>query len=356
MKNLGIKDSIIYMKKAYKYMEDNKKLFIIYVILSILIGIIGAIIPLISAQVVIKIQDELWQQLIVVAICFVLMKMLSSIVGYLSSKVSRVFYRETYLNLQVEVARSIIDLETIEIDNNSSGVFIDRLSQDTSNIAEVFRTIFKRLNIIITNVGILFAVFTINKIVFVYFVIVLLIIFYFEKMYLVRHFERQKYFKKVRETNTGLVSELVRGVRDIKVLNCYPDFENKIYKKLKKANLIQYQMSEMTKRYELLREFLKNVFNFIFVLLGIFLIKEGNLIAANFVILFMYSDKVFDFLVTIIDLLEILKDFNLSSERVFEIIDGKYKKEEFGIKKVKNLDGNFKFEHVNFGYREGIMS
>lgn len=353
-RNLGLKDSIIYMKKAYKYMENNKKLFIIYVILSIITGIIGAIIPLISAQVVIKMQDELWMQLIVVSLCFVLMKMLSSFVGYLSSKVSRVFYRETYLNLQVEVARSIIDLETTEIDKNSSGVFIDRLSQDTSNIAEVFRTIFKRLNIIITNVGILFAVFAINKIIFVYFVVALSIIFYFEKMYLVRHFERQKYFKKVKEANTGLVSELVRGIRDIKVLNCYPDFESKIYKKLKNANSIQYQMSEMTKRYELLREFLKNLFNFIFILLGIYLIKEGNLIAANFVILFMYSDKVFDFLVTVIDLLEVLKDFNLSSERVFDIIDGKYKKEEFGVKKVKNLDGNFKFEHVNFGYRKGI--
>ena len=128
MKGLGLKESFIYMKKAYKYMEDNKKLFIIYVVLSILIGIIGAIIPLISAQVVINMQSELWYQLMAIALFFVIMKMLSSFVGYLSSKVSRVFYRETYLNLQVEVARSIIDLETIEIDKNSSGVFIDRLS------------------------------------------------------------------------------------------------------------------------------------------------------------------------------------------------------------------------------------
>ncbi len=344
----------IYMKKSYKYMKENKKLFIIYIFLSILTGIIGAIIPLISARVVISMQDELWMQLIVVALCFASMKMLSSFVGYFSSKVSRVFYRETYLNLQVEVARSIIDLETSQIDKNSSGVFIDRLSQDTSNIAEVFRTIFKRINIIITNVGILFAVFTINKIMFVYFVIALSIIFYFERIYLVKHFERQKYFKKVKETNTGLVSELVRGIRDIKVLNCYPDFENKIYKKLKKANTIQYQMSEMTKRYELLREFLKNLFMFLFVILGIYLINDDKLVAANFIILFMYSDKVFDFLVAIIDLLEVLKDFNLSSERVFEIIDGKYQKEEFGTRKVKNLDGNFSFEHVNFGYIKNI--
>ena len=68
----------------------------------------------------------------------------------------------------------------------------------------------------------------------------------------------------------------------------------------------------------------------------------------------MYSDKIFDFLVTIIDLLDVLKDFNLSSERVSEIIDGKYKKEYFGDKEIQSLNGNFKFEHVNFGYREGI--
>lgn len=354
MKDLGFKASIMYMKKAYRYMEDNKRLFVSYVVLSILIGIIGAVIPLVSAQVVISMQNEIWKQLIVVGLCFVSMRMLSSLVGYLSSKVSRVFYRETYLNLQVEVARSIIDLETAEIDKNSSGVFIDRLSQDTSNIAEVFRTIFRKLNIIITNVGILFAVFAINKPMFIYFIVALSIIFYFERSYLVRRYERTKYFKKVKEANTGLVSELVRGIRDIKVLNCYNDFESKIYKKLKKANSVQYQMSEMTKRYELLREFLKNLFIFLFILLGIYLISIKSLMAANFVILFMYSDKVFDFLVTVIELLEVLKDFNLSAERVFEIIDGKYQKEEFGTQEVSELHGNFKFEHVDFGYRKGI--
>lgn len=354
MNKIGIKESIMYLKKAYKYMENNKKLFIMYVFLSIIIGIIGAIIPLISAQVILKIQGELWTSLLIATFCLVTTKMLSSIVGYLSSKVSRVFYRETYLNLQVAVARSIVDLETKEIDKNSSGVFIDRLSQDASNIAEVFRTIFKKLNIIITNVGILFATFTINKIVFIYFVIVLLIIFYFEKMYLVRHYERTKFFKKIREQNTGLVSELVRGIRDIKVLNCYPAFENKIYGKLKKANQIQYQMSEMTKRYELLREFLKNVFNLIFIVLGIYLVKAGNLAVANFVILFMYSDKIFDFLVTVIDLLSVLKDFNLSAERVFEIVDGKYQKEVFGKLNIKELKGEFEFQNVDFGYVKGI--
>lgn len=335
-------------------MEENKRLFVMYVFFSILIGVFGAVIPLISAQCILKIQGQLWLQLIVVAFTLVSLKMLSSLVGFLSSRVSRIFYRETYLNLQVAVARSIVDLETKEIDNNSSGVFIDRLSKDTASIAEIFRTIFKRLNIIVTNVGILFAVYTIDKIVFLYFLVALLVMFYFEKLYLVKHYERLKYFKKVQETNTGLISELVRGIRDIKVLNCYPDFEAKIYKKLKKSNAIQYQMSEMTKRYEMIREFLKNLFHFLFILLGIYLIKNGNLLAANFVILFMYTDKVFDFLVTIINLLEVLKDFNISAERVFEIIDGNYEKETFGLKKVKKLNGDFKFEHVDFGYRKGI--
>ena len=58
--------------------------------------------------------------------------------------------------------------------------------------------------------------------------------FNFERMYLIKHFERQKSFKKIKEANTGLVSELVRGIRDNKVLNCYSDFENKIYNKLKR--------------------------------------------------------------------------------------------------------------------------
>lgn len=51
------------------------------------------------------------------------------------------------------------------------------------------------------------------------------------------------------------------------------------------------------------------------------------------------------------DLLEYIKDFNLSCDRVFAIIKSdEFKKEKFGKKKIDKINGDFEFKDVSFGY------
>ncbi len=85
--------------KILLYMENNKRLFIAYIFLSILVGVIGAIIPLFFAQCILKIQNELWLQLIVVAFCYVSMKMLSSAVRSRNELLKKdKYYQKLYAN------------------------------------------------------------------------------------------------------------------------------------------------------------------------------------------------------------------------------------------------------------------
>ena len=52
------------------------------------------------------------------------------------------------------------------------------------------------------------------------------------------------------------------------------------------------------------------------------------------------------------EFLEKVKDFNLSSERIFSIIDSKeFPKEKFGKKQLKKIHGDFEFKNVCFGYK-----
>jgi ABC-type multidrug transport system fused ATPase/permease subunit len=52
-------------------------------------------------------------------------------------------------------------------------------------------------------------------------------------------------------------------------------------------------------------------------------------------------------------LLETYKDFNLSCTRIFNIIESdEFKKEEFGTKHLKSVEGNFEFKNVTFGYNK----
>ena len=51
---------------------------------------------------------------------------------------------------------------------------------------------------------------------------------------------------------------------------------------------------------------------------------------------------------------EMLKKFTLASSRVFEIINGKFKKEKFGKRHLNHIEGNFEFKNVYFSYDKNI--
>mgnify|MGYP003488739488 CR=1 FL=1 len=78
-------------------------------------------------------------------------------------------FRETLIDLQLELARATLELETEEIDNHSSGIFIDRLNKDTSDIAEIFNLFTNSITDVIVNIGIIGAVFVVNRVIFLYF-------------------------------------------------------------------------------------------------------------------------------------------------------------------------------------------
>ena len=52
---------------------------------------------------------------------------------------------------------------------------------------------------------------------------------------------------------------------------------------------------------------------------------------------------------------EILKQFNLSANRIFGVLEEKeFNKEVFGNKKLKNFNGNIEFKNVSFSYEDNI--
>lgn len=95
----------------------------------------------------------------------------------------------------------------------------------------------------------------------------------------------------------------------------------------------------------------RDLFNFIFILIGIFLLKDNAITISSFLIAYMYKDRVINLLTYFTSIIEQMKDFNISANRVFEIISSDIlKKEEFGNKDIKKLEGNFEFKNVKFSY------
>ena len=339
------------LKKTWKYIKSAKMNLVGYGAVSILEAIISAILPLLSAKVILNITNEVINQLVISALVVFFIEIILYIMYYFKSFFYRRIYQKTLINIQKSLAKEILNLEIAEIDKNSSGLFIDRLNKDTQDIAGLFMEYTYWISYIITNVGVLFTVFVLNKYLFVYALISSIVVFIINRKRIAKQYEVQKELKVLQESKTGLTSELVRGIRDIKVLNANNTILKQINEKIEETTKKEVKIINIRNFYNYIENNTRAISDLGFIIIGCFLYNKTLLTIPTFVIIYNYQSKIKNLLTGMVQLSEYNKKFSVSANRVFEVIDNvKFKKEKFGNVEIKKLDGNIIFKNVSFGY------
>lgn len=339
------------LKLVWRFAKYQKKNIIKTTIWKIIIMIISVIVPLISAKIIVNLTDnKIYQCLMFVVLMFVI-ENLRNFAIYFSNCFSQVVFRETMVLMQKSLGDAMLKLETKVIDDNGSGVFVQRLTNDVSLLSDEFSSINNYFGNIITNIGIFVAIFVINKWIFLYSVLYTILLYYIFKKRNYLYNEKKKIYKKESEITTGFIGELVRGIRDIKMLNSEKSFLNKMEDNVVSLNNSAYDMNTVQRNYTLISGFTYDFGDFILqFVIGLSILYE-KLTIPNGIVLFNYSGRVIDLGRTLDSFSKEIKDFNLASERVFSIIDGDdYKKEEFGSIHLKKVNGDFEFKNVSFAY------
>lgn len=341
------------LKFAWIYAKDEKAKLIKYILFNVISVIISIIIPVFGAKMIIHLTSNELYRLIVVAALVFIMENLRNVVNYKTRYYSQVIYRETFTKIQLDLGSNILKLENKVIDENGSGVFIQRLTNDTSRLADIFNLLNMNLSHIITIVGVFIAIFFLNKITFVYLVFMNVLLFIIEHNRVKKYTEMDKSFRKKNERVSGFVGEIVRGARDIKMLNAEKSFMKELDSKIVDLNSTRYKMQEVNRKFRLLDGFTIDLTDFLLVLLLIYLIINGNLEIANALIIYNYSGRLCSIVDFVGNLLDGVKDFSLSANRIFDIINSEeFKKEEFGNKHLSKIEGNFEFKNVSFAYKD----
>ena len=339
------------LKLVWRFAKYQKKNIIKTTIWKIIIMMISVVVPLISAKIIVNLTDnKIYQCLMFVVLMFVI-ENLRNFAIYFSNCFSQVVFRETMVLMQKSLGDAMLKLETKVIDDNGSGVFIQRLTNDVSLLSDEFSSINNYFGNIITNIGIFVAIFVINKWIFLYSVLYTILLYYIFKKRNYLYNEKKKIYKKESEITTGFIGELVRGIRDIKMLNSEKSFLNKMEDNVVSLNNSAYDMNTVQRNYTLISGFTYDFGDFILqFIIGLSILYE-KITIPNGIVLFNYSGRVIDLGRTLDSFSKEIKDFNLASERVFSIIDGDdYKKEEFGSIHLKKVNGDFEFKNVSFAY------
>jgi len=346
-----VKEFWFYLKFVWTYVKDLKWSLIKYMGAHLVRIIISIAVPVLSAQLIIHLTSNTWHQLILVAFLMYLLENLRNGMHFIGNYNAQLLYRENFVRLQTALGREIMRIENACMDAHSSGVFIQRLTNDTSKLADIFYLLNRYIANIITDIGILIAIFLLNKIVFLYIVGGLFIIYAVDSTRVKRRNERDKVYREQNEKVSGFVGEIVRGLRDIKMLNSEESFINELHSQVRSVNSERYKMGDVDRKYGLLRDSLYDLFDFLLILLLVFLILHDNLAVASALIIYNYSGRIVSIINVIGILLEGIKDFNLSASRVYDIIHGSnFPKEKFGSKHLDVVHGDFEFKNVTFHY------
>lgn len=339
------------VKKTWQYIKDARINLIGYAFVSIIEAVIGAILPLVSAKIILSITDGVMNQLILTALSVFAIEFILYIMYYFKGFFYQRVYQKTLINLQTAVARETLNLEIKEIDKASSGMFIDRLNKDTGDISGMFMEYTYWLSYVISNVGVLVAVFILNRYLFIYAIFTSICIFLINKKRLSKQYEVQKNLKKIQEKKTGLTGELVRGIRDIKVLNASSSILKQTTDKIIESSNEEVKMLNIRRIYQYFENNLRSLSDLVFIIIGCFLYEKSLLTIPTFVIVYNYQSKIRNLLMGVVQISEFNKKFIVASDRIYEVIeDEKFAKERFGNLEIKKLNGHIEFCNVKFGY------
>ena len=342
-------------KSTYKYAKKGKKYLWIFLIINVLMTIISVIAPIMAAQRLLALTSNNYSKLLVFILLIFGIEIIRNFCNLAYNYTYSKFYYDARKNLQLELIRETLRITQKDLNNNSSGVFIERINGDTDNLTDIFTILIDYLTDLIGNLGILVTVFFINFYLGLLYVFVIIIFFLYNKFSSNIIYENRKKYKKSREKTGGFISEIVRGSKDIKILDAEESFLIKANDYIKETNNISYHQDKTRSLLRLLGGSIRDMGDLIVSVFIFIFLSLGSLRIESAIVIYNYHSRIISLSGSIERIFEIIKQFNLAANRIFGILEeDEFTKEHFGSKKLKKFAGNISFKDVYFAYEKDL--
>ena len=311
-----MKETIRNLKKVYSYGKEYKSCLIIQIICCIVGIAINISVPLVSAKFIVNFTDSIWNQAVFMALILLGISTVNEFKTLIIRKNTQIFRRGTVRNMQMSLGRETLKLEQSTLDSNSSGTFIQRLTNDTDKMAGMFTTGMGKLTGFLSNIGSFVAILVIDYHMFIYYLIVAVILTILHYIKNEQVGAKDIEFRSQSDKVAGLTGELVRGARDIKMLFAKESFMKELDKNVKFQSEKNFEMRNIDMGFNLVIDLLKDFFEFITIVALIYLVTKDIITVAIAVALYSYRSTVLtDLMGTVSSLFEECKSFNISDRK-----------------------------------------
>ncbi len=341
-----------YLRRSLKFFKDVKFQLLIIAFFYILLSIIGFVSPIIEAHLITSITNTMFKSVILIAVSFLIIKILEDLLWHITLGFWKKKIRTKILfNIRKELVDNVFELRIFNFDKYSTGVFQERIKNDPQTIARVVNAGQRYFMECITKIGVIIYVICINWIIGLIYIAGVIIVALIDNYTQEVSKEKNKIVRKSDEGVNTILSEVIRGIRDIKLLNFKNSIKNLIGEKLDENNELIVDKDIYDSKMSRIKRLVLLLTVFLIVVVGIKFVSLGLLTAANLIVLYLYNSNIFSLMDNFSSLRSCIKEYELAVERIFDLCDDeKYPKDSYGKIKIDNFKGKISFDNVSFGY------
>ncbi len=337
---------------SWKYTVSSRGTLVVSVFCQIVSAFLGIAAPAVGARIIIAYTHNEAHRVMLIAMTLLAVQLLRNLFLVFGNLGYNRAYTKTLSALEKDLVSNVLQIESRCLDEKGSGLFIQRITSDTGRIASGFNNIADMITQLLNYFGVLCAMFLVNP------MIALLVIFIMASQCAMelwrtkRLYADDRIFRTANEGFSGLVSEMVRGAKDVKLLNSEARFTEELNGRIEEANEKRLFMQTRSWHAKLFRWEFGEVGTFLLIAMLTYLITRGLLLPAIALVFYNYYSELGPNAVKVIgNFMDSIADFNISNERVHALLNSpEFPKERFGDVELTSPKGEITFEHVCFAY------
>lgn len=336
-----------------KYLLKIKKLIILIFIAYGVLSVINIFSPIINVKLLTSLTNFNLNEAYKYTFIFFAISILSVLINKLAIKLLGKIHEKLLYDIRYDIIQRLFKLKMKNFDEIPSGKFQERIKNDPEGIFSVFSVVQYNIFNIITEVFMLAYVMYLNIIIGLIYILGIIIIYFYEK-YAYEKFEKLEEESKIQREKSGtILNEILRGIRDIKLLGITNKVNKMTSETLDKQSKLDTKISISRMNIYNTTEIVKDILIFIIIFLGIFLININKLTLTTFLIIFMYRNDIFSLVFSYTSLKEYLVKYKVAKNRIMELFDNKkFPIETYGNESIDNIKGEIEFKNVSFAYNK----
>ena len=256
------------------------------------------------------------------------------------------------ISIKSFVSKKVLQFDSATFDRIPTGKMVQRINDDTTRWFEGFDCILNYVLDLLYQIVILVYISVLNLyigLIIICGLIISLIITLIQHKYQTK-FDKKRY--EAVEENISLITESVRGEKDIKSLKLEPIISKKLDNTIAKQEKSTMRSRLFINSTYNLSFFLAEILTTVMLMVAIFMLRDGVLAMTLFMFLFTNKSVFSNFATKVMNLVSQATSMKVASTRINELFDEKkFAVEKFGTVEIKDFKGKIEFKNVVFSYK-----